>query len=147
MLANRVCTSILHWLGSVEHWLGSFETASKNFQIFLHWLGSFEILPNQCKMLAHSTLLYSLTIYRAIFDALLHFAQHLYQKLLSNSWMSAWGSIKLHPFGTHVSLGSALVLKGCNLFAPLALIQQLLIALFFHCKSNVFSCHHVSTWI
>ena len=38
--------------------------------------------------------------------------------------------MKLHPFGMHDLLRSALVLKGCNFIAPLALMLQFLVALF-----------------
>ena len=41
------------------------------------------------------------------------------------------------PFGKHALLRLALVSKGCNFIAPLALIQQFFIALFFHFLSTV----------
>ena len=43
----------------------------------------------------------------------------------------------MHPFNMHALLRSALVPKGCNFIAPLALIQQFLIALFLHFQPTV----------
>ena len=113
-------------------------------------ISAFEVIlqPLVHPLCSISTLLYSFN-YRAIFDAPL---QHMclnqlgtcikncsivkqLNKSLILKLLDKCGTIKLHPFGTmtHVpQFAWAHVPKGCNFIAPLTLMEQFLIALFFH---------------